>query len=111
MAISLNIVLALAATVAKVQAAMGSAFSTGPVADGVRIAESWATLNLPAVPTDNNGDLSLWVGMGTSNGDLIQSIAENYDSSDWSVYAYTLVSTSGSLLSHLIKQKNKTKSC
>lgn len=89
--------LALAATVAKVKAAFGSAFSTGPTGDGIYIIESWATLTLPAVPTDNSGDLSLWVGMGTSNGDLIQSIAENYDQEDWSVFAYTLQSTSGSL--------------
>lgn len=95
MAISLNIVLALAATIAKVNAAMGTAFSTGPVADGVRIAESWATLTLPAVPTDNQGDASLWVGMGTSDGDLIQSIADTYQGGDWSLFAYTLVSTSG----------------
>jgi hypothetical protein len=89
--------LAAAAVVAKVNAAMGPAFSTGPTASDTFIRESWATLVLPAIPTDNNGDLSLWVGMGTSAGDLIQSIAENYASSNWDVYAYTLVSTSGSL--------------
>jgi hypothetical protein len=33
--------------------------------------------------------------MGTSNGDLVQSIADNWQSSDWSIYAYTLLSTSG----------------
>lgn len=86
--------LAAAAVVAKVNAAMGPAFSTGPTASDTFIRESWATLVLPAIPTDNNGDLSLWVGMGTSAGDLIQSIAENYASSNWDVYAYTLVSTS-----------------
>lgn len=87
--------LAAAAAVAKVaRAANGPAFSTGPTSDDTYIAESWATLTLPAAPSDNNGDLSLWVGMGTSAGDLIQSIAENYAASDWSVYAYTLVETS-----------------
>ncbi|KAF3764243.1 hypothetical protein M406DRAFT_29438, partial [Cryphonectria parasitica EP155] len=86
--------LAAALTVAKVQGAMGPAFSTGPTSSDTYIAESWATLTLPSAPSDNSGDLSLWVGMGTSNGDLIQSIAENWDSSDWSLYAYTLISTS-----------------
>lgn len=97
MTISRNILAALVALAAsgKVQAAMGPAFSTGPTSSDTYVAESWATLNLPAVPSDNSGDLSLWVGMGTSNGDLIQSIAENYNADDWSVYAYTLVSTSG----------------
>lgn len=87
--------LAAAAAVSKVNAAFGSAFSTGPTSDDTFIAESWATLNLPTAPTDNSGDLSLWVGMGTSAGDLIQSIADNSASSDWSLFAYTLVSTSG----------------
>lgn len=87
--------LTLAAVGAKVEAAFGSAFSTGPTATDTYIVESWATLTLPAVPSDNDGDLSLWVGMGTSNGDLIQSIAENYGTSDWSLYAYTLIETSG----------------
>lgn len=93
MTVSRNILAALVAAAA-VHAADGPAFSTGPTSSDVYIAESWATLNLPAVPTDNSGDLSLWVGMGTSNGDLIQSIAENYNSDSWSVYAYTLMETS-----------------
>lgn len=88
--------LAAAVTVANVQAANGPAFSTGPTSSDTYIVESWATLTLPEAPSDNNGDLSLWVGMGTSNGDLIQSIAENYEESNWSLYAYTLKSTSGS---------------
>ena len=75
-------------------AAMGPAFSTGPVADNSFIRTTNATLVLPKAPSNNNGDASLWVGMGTSNGDLIQSIADNWNSDDWSVYAYTLLSTS-----------------
>ncbi|RMY71448.1 hypothetical protein D0863_05142, partial [Hortaea werneckii] len=75
-------------------AAMGPAFSTGPVADSTFIRSANATLVLPAVPRNNNGVASLWVGMGTSNGDLIQSIAENWNSDSWSVFAYTLLSTS-----------------
>lgn len=96
MTISRNLIsaVAAAAAVAKVDAAFGQAFSTGPTATDTYIVESWATLNLPTVPSDNSGDLSLWVGMGTSNGDLIQSIAENYNADDWSVYAYTLLETS-----------------
>lgn len=90
-------VFAAAAVVANVNAAMGPAFSTGPTADDTFIRESWATLVLPSAPSDNNGDLSLWVGMGTSNGDLVQSIAENWSSDNWNVYAYTLMSTGGRL--------------
>lgn len=87
--------LAAAAAVSSVNAAFGPAFSTGPTSSDTFIRESWATLVLPAIPSDNNGDLSLWVGMGTSNGDLIQSIVENYGDSNWNAYAYTLISTSG----------------
>lgn len=96
MPVSRNVLsaLAAAAAVSKVRAANGPAFSTGPTSSDTYIVESWATLTLPSAPSDNNGDLSLWVGMGTSNGDLIQSIAENYATSDWSVYAYTLMETS-----------------
>ncbi|KAL1847867.1 hypothetical protein Daus18300_013782 [Diaporthe australafricana] len=83
---------AVAAAAVSVNAAMGPAFSTGPVADSTFIRESTATLVLPKVPTNNQGDASLWVGMGTSNGDLIQSISDNYNSDKWSIYAYTLVS-------------------
>ncbi|KAH6652327.1 hypothetical protein BKA67DRAFT_352741 [Truncatella angustata] len=77
-----------------VNAAMGPAFSTGPVADDSFIREASSTLVLPKAPTNNQGDASLWVGMGTSNGDLIQSIADSWESDDWSIYAYTLLSTS-----------------
>lgn len=101
MTVSRNVLsaLAAAAAVGKVSADFGPAFSTGPTSSDTYIIESWATLNLPAVPTDNSGDLSLWVGMGTSNGDLIQSIAENYNTDSWSVYAYTLMETSSTSLS------------
>lgn len=87
-------VLAVTAVIS-VNAAMGPAFSTGPVSDNSFIRESTATLVLPKVPSGSSGDASLWVGMGTSNGDLIQSIADNWESSDWSIFAYTLLSTSG----------------
>ncbi|OMP81759.1 hypothetical protein BK809_0002754 [Diplodia seriata] len=76
------------------EAAMGPAFSTGPVADGSWIREATSTLVLPKAPSNNQGDASLWVGMGTSNGDLVQSIADNWNSDKWSVYGYTLLSTS-----------------
>lgn len=97
--VSRNIVIALAALIANANAAMGPAFSTGPTSDDTYIIETWATLTLPKAPTDNSGDLSLWVGMGTSNGDLIQSIAENWNADDWTAYAYTLLSTSGMSIS------------
>ncbi|KAI9034938.1 uncharacterized protein KD926_005001 [Aspergillus affinis] len=74
-------------------AAMGPAFSTGPVSDGSWIREATSTLVLPKAPSGSSGVASLWVGMGTSNGDLVQSIADNWDSDHWSVYAYTLLST------------------
>jgi hypothetical protein len=89
-----QLALAVALT-ASTEAAMGPAFSTGLVSKNSFIREAESTLVLPRVPSDNSGDLSLWVGMGTSNGDVIQSIAENYDASDWSVYAYTLMETAG----------------
>jgi hypothetical protein len=81
--------------IASVNAAMGPAFSTGPVASDSFIRESTSTLVLPQAPSGSSGDASLWVGMGTSNGDLIQSIADNWQSSSWSIFAYTLLSTSG----------------
>lgn len=74
---------------------MGPAFSTGPVASDSFIREATSTLTLPKAPSGSSGDASLWVGMGTSNGDLIQSIADNWQSDDWSIYAYTLLSTGG----------------
>ncbi|OOQ90334.1 hypothetical protein PEBR_06409 [Penicillium brasilianum] len=86
---------ALAMTaIASVNAAMGPAFSTGPVASDSFIRESTSTLVLPKTPSGSSGDASLWVGMGTSNGDLIQSIADNWESTSWSIFAYTLLSTS-----------------
>lgn len=75
-----------------VNAAMGPAFSTGPVASNSFIREATSTLILPSFVSNNGGDLSLWVGMGTSNGDLIQSIAEKWQSNGWTTYAYTLLS-------------------
>ncbi|KAI7156037.1 hypothetical protein KC349_g6559 [Hortaea werneckii] len=89
-----RLAVALATALPTTLAAMGPAFSTGPVADDTFIRSANATLVLPAAPSNNNGDASLWVGMGTSNGDLIQSIAENWNSDSWSVFAYTLLSTS-----------------
>lgn len=76
-------------------AAMGPAFSTGPVSSDTFIREATSTLVLPKAPSGSSGDASLWVGMGTSNGDLVQSIADNWQSDDWNVYAYTLLSTGG----------------
>ncbi|KAK4031252.1 hypothetical protein C8A01DRAFT_21501 [Parachaetomium inaequale] len=83
-----------AAAVPAVEGAMGPAFSTGPVASNSFIREATSTLILPKAPTGSSGDLSLWVGMGTSKGDLIQSIADNWQSSNWAIFAYTLLSTS-----------------
>ena len=87
---------AAAALTTSVDAAMGPAFSTGPVGSGSWIREATSTLVLPEIPSGgSSGITSLWVGMGTSNGDLIQSIADNWESSEWSIFAYTLVKTGG----------------
>ncbi|KAK7402697.1 hypothetical protein QQX98_011561 [Neonectria punicea] len=83
----------VAVAVTSANAAMGPAFSTGPVASNSWIREATSTLVLPKAPSGSTGDASLWVGMGTSNGDLIQSIADNWQSDDWSIYAYTLMKT------------------
>ncbi|KAJ8117432.1 hypothetical protein OPT61_g1368 [Boeremia exigua] len=90
---SLRQILPVLAAAASVEAAMGPAFSTGPVGAGSWIRESTSTLVLPK-PASNSpsGQACLWVGMGTSKGDLIQSIADSMGS-DWNVYAYTLLST------------------
>lgn len=77
---SLRQILPVLAAAASVDAAMGPAFSTGPVGSGSWIRESTSTLVLPKAPSGSSGDASLWVGMGTSNGDLIQSIADNWNS-------------------------------
>ncbi|KAE8376151.1 hypothetical protein BDV26DRAFT_305774 [Aspergillus bertholletiae] len=94
---SRNQVLAALATVGitSVNAAMGPALSTGPVASNSFIREATSTLVLPNGPSGGSTDgiTSLWVGMGTSNGDLIQSIADNWQQSDWTMYAYTLMKT------------------
>ncbi|KAF2846551.1 hypothetical protein T440DRAFT_458271 [Plenodomus tracheiphilus IPT5] len=87
--------LALAALTTTTNAAFGPSFSTGPVGSGSWIREATSTLILPKAPTGSSGDTALWVGMGTSKGDLIQSIADNVNKQgDWSIYAYTLLSTS-----------------
>ncbi|KAF2829037.1 hypothetical protein CC86DRAFT_318062 [Ophiobolus disseminans] len=90
---SLSVITTLAATLSVANAAMGPAFSTGPVGSNSWIRESVSTLVIPNAPTNNKGDSSLWVGMGTSKGDLIQSIIENNNQKDWSLFAYTLLST------------------
>ena len=82
-----------AIAVASVNAAMGPSFSTGPVGSGSWIREATSTLVLPDIPQGSTGVASLWVGMGTDKGDLIQSIADNWDSNEWSIFAYTLTKT------------------
>ncbi|THW02061.1 hypothetical protein D6D26_04611 [Aureobasidium pullulans] len=79
---------------------MGNAFSSGPTADGnfIRLANS--TLVVPEAPVPQVGLLSLWTGMGMSNGDLIQALVESYDGvadgecglvhGDWCTYASVL---------------------
>jgi hypothetical protein len=92
---SLRLLITLSLLAVTANAAFGPAFSTGPTASGVYIYSSTATLTLPDGPSGASSgyDLSLWVGMGTSDGDLIQSITDNYNE-DWTVFAYTLKETS-----------------
>ena len=59
-------------------ASNGPAISTGPVDDGNFIREAVSTLIVPEAPSPIVGNTVLWVGMGTSNGDLIQGINNNY---------------------------------
>ena len=80
----------------------GHAFSSGPTADGNWIRTANSTLVVPSPPLPQKGLLSLWVGMGTSNGDLIQALVESYNDAiddgcgvlngDWCAWTSTLVS-------------------
>jgi hypothetical protein len=94
----------------RVFAANGPAFSTGPVNQpaGNFIREAVSTLVVPEAPRPIVGNTVLWVGMGTSNGDLIQGINNNYPrdtlrnpcsnlGGNWCVAAYTLSKKKGSI--------------
>lgn len=73
-------VTAFAATFTLTNAAsayFGPYFSLGPVADGSFIREANTTLVLPAVQSQHKSFLSLWPGMSTSNGDLIQAYTDS----------------------------------
>lgn len=59
-------------------AAMGPAYSTGPVSSGNFIREAISTLVVPQAPNPIIGNTVLWTGMGTDAGDLIQAITNNY---------------------------------
>jgi hypothetical protein len=91
-------------------AANGPAFSTGPAnhSDNNFIREAVSTLVVPEAPKPIVGNTVLWVGMGTSNGDLIQGINNNYPpdtqrspcsnlGGNWCVAAYTLSKKRGSI--------------
>ncbi|KAJ4351325.1 uncharacterized protein N0V89_006664 [Didymosphaeria variabile] len=69
----------------------GPAFSTGPVSSGNFIRESTYTIVVPQAPTSSSDDLALWIGMGTSSNDLIQTIVDNTPQDGWTTFAYTLV--------------------
>ena len=68
--------LTLTALIDAALAAFGPAFSTGPVGNGAFIIDSTSTLVVPEGNSPFAGDFSLWGGMGTSAGDLIQSIVD-----------------------------------
>ncbi|KAJ4417989.1 hypothetical protein N0V82_005841 [Gnomoniopsis sp. IMI 355080] len=71
---------AFAATLALTRAdtvGFGPYFSLGPVADGSFIRAANTTLVLPAVQSQHKSFLSLWPGMSTSNGDLIQAYTDS----------------------------------
>jgi hypothetical protein len=69
-------------------AAMGPAFSTGPVGSGSWIREATSTLVVPNPPNTIVGNTVLWTGMGTDLGDLIQAINNNYPADDLCVTWY-----------------------
>lgn len=69
---------AAVALISSVQASNGPAYSTGPVSSGNFIRAATATLVVPNPPNPVVGNSVLWIGMGTSNGDLIQAINNNY---------------------------------
>ncbi|KAF2162456.1 hypothetical protein M409DRAFT_27080 [Zasmidium cellare ATCC 36951] len=96
---------ALAALFDAALAAFGPAFSSGPVANGAYIIDAISTLVVPEGNSPFAGDFSLWCGMGTSAGDLIQSIVNRTPnnspgtntpcetvttSTEWCGFAYTL---------------------
>ena len=56
----------------------GNYFSTGGVSSGNFIRQANTTLILPNAPNPVKNILSLWPGMGMSNGDLIQALAISY---------------------------------
>ncbi|KAF2483668.1 hypothetical protein BDY17DRAFT_151968 [Neohortaea acidophila] len=96
----LTLALALFCTARPSLAAFCNYFSTGPVANGTFIRTANATLVIPP-HSPKTGLLSLWTGMGTSNGDLIQALVESYNGSadtgcgvlpkqDWCAYSSTL---------------------
>ncbi|KAM0545351.1 hypothetical protein ACHAPJ_011423 [Fusarium lateritium] len=64
------------------RAGFAGAFSSGPTAPGNFIREANSTLVVPKAPSPQVGLLSLWVGMGTSNGDLIQALTESYEGNE-----------------------------
>ncbi|KAF2230914.1 hypothetical protein EV356DRAFT_452941, partial [Viridothelium virens] len=68
----------------------GNYFSTGPVASSSWIRETNTTRVLPNLNNPHNGNLALWPGMGTSNGNLIQGLAISTVGYNWCVVASTL---------------------
>ncbi|KAG8623970.1 hypothetical protein KVT40_008946 [Elsinoe batatas] len=79
-------------------ASFGNHFSTGPTGPGNFIRTANSTLIVPRAPRPQMSLLSLWTGMGTSNGDLIQALVESYagdlgntgGGSEWCSYTSTL---------------------
>jgi hypothetical protein len=101
-----------------VLAANGPAFSTGPAnqPESNFIREAISTLVVPEAPKPIVGNTVLWVGMGTSNGDLIQGINNNYPADNqrspcsnlggnWCVAAYTLSKKKGSISGPRVNSK------
>lgn len=60
-----------------IMATFGPYFSLGPVADNSFIRAANTTLVLPAVQTQHVDFLSLWPGMSTSTGHLIQAYTDS----------------------------------
>lgn len=84
-------VLSLLSTLYTAHASDGPAFSTGPDPNNVTwVREAISTVVLPETPHPQSASLSLWVGMATDAGDLIQALALTYSNDQPYVYRYPI---------------------
>ncbi|KAH9822091.1 hypothetical protein Tdes44962_MAKER04766 [Teratosphaeria destructans] len=84
------ILLCIPSFITAVSAANGPCFGCGAVPDDGWIREAESTLTVPERPCCVTGILNLWVGMGTTSGDLIQALIESIPGVEWRTRAFTL---------------------